>query len=326
MKQYIKSVFPKVPDLNERNGKNEMKEKKTWLGVLCVVLASVLWGSVGLAVRMLTDAGLTSIDILEIRSIIALIFTGLFMLIFCPQALKINIKDIWCFLGTGILNMMVQGLCYFYCIKATSLAVAGAFCQTGPMFAIVFGCILFKERFTLKKLAAMVLTFSGCLLASRLTGSEALSFIGVILGLGTGIGYSMYSVFGRYAINKGYEPMTITFYSFLICGICAAFVTDWGAVAGSVSADPKVLIWMILIGLGVGFGGYVLYTKGLQNIETGTASILCSIELVTATLIGVTVYGEILTAPVLIGLILIIAGIVITNVELPKAAKEGKDV
>jgi len=303
-----------------------MKEKKTWLGVLCVVVASVLWGSVGLAVRKLDAAGLSSLDTLEVRNLIAMVFTGIYMLIFCPGGFRIKLKDIWCFIGTGILNMMVQALCYFYCIKATSLAVAGAFCQTGPMFAIIFGCLLFKEKFTKKKLLAMILTFSGCLLASRLTGSEALSFIGVVLGLGTGIGYSMYSVFGRYAINKGYDSMTITFYSFLICGIAAAFFTDWGVVTGAITTDPGVLLWMALIGLGVGFGGYVLYTKGLQNIETGTASILCSLELVTATLIGIIIYDEILTLPVLIGLILIFLGIIITNIQLPKNAKEEKHV
>jgi len=298
-----------------------MKEKKTWLGVLCIIGASVLWGSVGLAVRKLSDAGLSTMDTLEVRSIIGAIFTGVYILITNPKAIKIKLKDIWCFLGTGLLNMTLQGLCYFYCIKATSLAVAGAFCQTGPMFAILFGCVLFHEKFTIKKLIAMILTFSGCLLASRLSGKEALTFIGIVLGLGCGIGYSMYSVFGRYAINKGYDSMTITFYSFVVCGISAAFFTNWGVVSNAVATDPGVLKWMLLIGLGVGFGGYVLYTKGLENIETGVASILCSIELVTATLIGIFIYDEQLTSQVLIGLILIFLGIIITNIN-PVALKK----
>lgn len=301
-----------------------MKEKKTWVGILCVVLASVLWGSVGLAVRKLSDAGFSSIDSMEVRSLIALVITGLYLLISNRDAFKINIKDIWCFLGTGILNMMLNAICYFYCIKTTSLAVAGAFCQTGPMFAIIFGCILFKEKFTVKKLIAMILVFSGCILASRLTGNESLTFIGLIFGLGTGIGYSMYSVFGRYAINKGYSSMTITFYSFLVSAIAAAFFTNWPVVTGSIKSDPSVIWWMLLIGLGVGFGGYFLYTKGLENIETGLASILCSVELVTGTLIGLIVYNEELTTPVLIGLILIFAGIIISNINIASEKIEEK--
>jgi len=295
-------------------------KKNSLLGVLCVIGASVVWGSVGLAVRKLSDAGLSSIDALEVRSLIAVLFTGIYMLIVDKNLFKFHIKDIWCFIGTGILNMMVQSLAYFYCIKATSLAVAGAFCQTGPMFALIFGCILFKEKFSIKKLIAMILTFGGCLLASKLTGSEALSVIGLLLGLVTGIGYSMYSVFSRFAINKGYKSTTITFYSFVFCGIAAAFICDWGTITGSVVSDPGILKWMALIGVGVGFIGYMLYTIGLKNIETGTASILCSFELITATLIGVFVYGEALTTQVAIGLLMIFAGIIIINLQ-PKSGK-----
>jgi len=295
-----------------------MTKKNTLLGVLSVIGASIVWGSVGLAVRKLSDAGLSSIDAVEVRSIFAIILTGIYMLIVDRSLFRFKLKDIWCFLGTGILNMMVQSLAYFYCIKATSLAVAGAFCQTGPMFAIIFGCILFKEKFTLKKLIAMVLTFGGCLLASKLTGSEALSLIGILLGLVTGIGYSMYSVFGRFAINKGYKSTTITFYSFVFCGLIGACICDWGQIAGAVAADPGILKWMALIGAGVGFAGYMLYTIGLKNFETGTASILCSFELVTATIIGVFMYGEELTTQVAIGLLMIFAGIIIINVQPKK--------
>jgi len=295
-----------------------MTKKNTLLGVLCVIGASIVWGSVGLAVRKLSDAGLSSIDAMEVRNIIAVLFTGVYILIVDKNLFKVRIKDIWCFLGTGILNMMVQALAYFYCIKATSLAVAGAFCQTGPMFALIFGCILFNEEFTIKKLIAMFLTFGGCLLASRLTGAESLTMVGFILGIVTGIGYSMYSVFSRFAINKGYKSTTITFYSFVICAIAGAFISNWGIITGSVAADPGILKWMALIGAGVGFAGYLLYTIGLKNLETGTASILCSFELVTATLIGIFVYGEALTTQVTIGLLMIFAGIIIINVQPKK--------
>ena len=35
---------------------------------------------------------------------------------------------------------------------------------------------------------------------------------GLLLGLGAGIGYALYSIFGKVAIKRGYSDVTITFF------------------------------------------------------------------------------------------------------------------
>lgn len=49
---------------------------------------------------------------------------------------------------------------------------------------------------------------------------------------------------------------------------------------------------------------YILYTKGLANVESGKASIMASIEPVVGTLVGTLVFGEPISAGVFLGLAL----------------------
>jgi drug/metabolite transporter (DMT)-like permease len=58
---------------------------------------------------------------------------------------------------------------------------------------------------------------------------------------------------------------------------------------------------------------YLLYTRGLQSVDNGRASIIASIEPVVATAIGALVYHEILNIYEIIGIAMVLGGIVISN-------------
>ena len=58
---------------------------------------------------------------------------------------------------------------------------------------------------------------------------------------------------------------------------------------------------------------YLTYTKGLKSVENGQASIIASIEPVIATLNGILWFHEKMSVQVVIGIILVLSGIVISN-------------
>lgn len=91
----------------------------------------------------------------------------------------------------------------------------------------LLSALLFKERLTGLKLLAVLLAFLGCALVSGLgAGDMALSTAGILYGLGAGFGYAMYSIFARYALERGYSSNTINFYSCLLAALGAALI--WG--------------------------------------------------------------------------------------------------
>lgn len=185
---------------------------KTWKATGCVLLAGIFWGSMGLFVRQLNAAGLYAIDVMQLRVLLSAIFVGLYLLLFDRQKLRLRPRDIWCFAGSGICSLMLFSWCYFTGMQAASLAVMAVLLYTAPVFVMLMSIVFFREKLTGAKLTALVLCLAGCVLVSGVGSSERLGLRGLLLGLGAGFGYALYSIFGRCAIDRGYSSWTITFY------------------------------------------------------------------------------------------------------------------
>lgn len=288
-----------------------------------ILIAGMLWGCLGIFVRFLNGYGLFSLDIVFIRSIVTCIVMGLVIFFYNRQLLKIALKDIWCFIGTGILSIVFFNYCYFKAMTVTSLAVAAVLLYTAPAIVMVLSFILFKESLTVKKIISLILTFIGCVLVTgALTDpSQKVSGLGILLGLGAGLGYALYSIFSRYAIEKGYHTMTITFYTFLFASIGTAFFANLPLIATTIQKDGSLLLWCIGMGIAGTVLPYLSYTLGLKYVENGKASIIASIEPVMATVIGILVFQEKLTILNLFGIALVLIALCICNITLKRDIK-----
>jgi len=293
---------------------NKISNKNKNFSPLLIFLAGMLWGSMGLFVRRLSVYGFTTPDILLIRVSLPLVLLLVYMLIFSRDSLKVKIRDLWCFVGTGILSLLFFNYCYFRAMSITDLSVAAVLLYTAPAFVMVMSFFLFKESFTGRKVIALVLTFIGCVFVTGLVGGvQEVSAKGILFGLGAGFGYALYSIFGRYAIMRGYGSLTITFYTFLFSFIGSCFIASPVEVCAGVSANPGVILWAVGIGIFCTILPYILYTAGLANVENGKASIIASIEPITATVLGALIFGETLDVFGVIGIALVLGGILLCN-------------
>ena len=120
--------------------------KKDTLGTLYVLIAGILWGTMGLFVNYFDSLGLGSIDIAGVRVFFAAILVVIFILIKNPKLLCIKLKDIWCFIGSGLISLMIFTVCYFRTIVLSSMSVAAVLLYTSPVFVILLSLIIFKER------------------------------------------------------------------------------------------------------------------------------------------------------------------------------------
>lgn len=282
-----------------------------------IIIAGMLWGSMGLFVRRLNDLGLKSMQIVELRAFTACAVLFLVLLLQNRYLLFIRLKDLWCFLGTGICSIIFFNYCYFKAIEIASLSVAAVLLYTAPVLVMLFSYFLFHEKFTVYKALALVLTVAGCALVTGVADQGGrVSCAGILAGLGAGLGYALYSIFGRYALERGYSSLTITFYTFLIAFIGSLFLADIRSVIPV--AFQSVSTSALSIGLGVlcTVMPFFMYTRGLSYVENSKASIYASVEPVTATVLGVLVFQEHMSAGGAIGIIFVIAALIICgNVE-----------
>lgn len=285
-------------------------KKRSIISVACILAAGMLWGCMGLLVRTMNNSGMTAMEVVAFRSVITAVVMLLFMLIFKPRALKIKLKDIWCFIGTGIISVVFFNLCYFTCMDIATLSTAAILLYTAPAFVMVIS-FFFKEKLNLKKVISLVLAFIGCVLVSGGFSGTTISTMGILTGLGAGFGYALYSIFGRYAIQRGYSSYTITTYTFLFAAIGCVPFTRMENYLSAFIVDWKLLLCCILLTVLVTVLPYILYTKGLSGIENSKASIIASIEPVTASLIGLVAFHEVPMPISIVGMILVLGSTII---------------
>ncbi len=299
-----------------------MKSNKYALSVL---LAGTLWGFMGYFRRSLDAMGISASGCIAVRCVFATLLFALTILFTDKSAFKIHLRDIWMFFGTGVLSLFVFGVCYFKAMDHMSLSAAAILLYTAPCFVILMSVPLFGERLDRRKLFAMLMAFCGCCLVSGIaSGDQRLSIVGVLLGLASGICYALFSIFSRFAINKGYGTLTINLYSCLLAAIAAA-ILDGGDFAVHICETTGNFLFAAATGAVTCYLPYMLYTYGLTGMQNGKASIMASIEPVVATLVGVIIYKEGMTAANAVGIALVIAAIVILNVK-GKSHEKAKDL
>ena len=271
-----------------------------------VFSAGCLWGCMGILVKTMNEGGFTSIEVAAFRSFFTAACMLAFLLLFRREKLHIAIRDVWCFIGTGLLSITFFNICYFYCMTITALSTAAILLYTAPAFVMVMSFFLFKERFTGKKIVAVVLAFLGCVCVSGGLAGLQISTMGLLSGLGAGIGYALYSIFGRYAIKKGYDSLTITTYTFVFSAIGLAPMINWGHAMSCLEASASELLFLFAICALVTIAPYILYTRGLEGLENGKASILASVEPVVASLVGFLLYKEGMQPIQVLGMVLVL--------------------
>ena len=187
-------------------------------GGALVLAGASLWGLIGLFNRALMGAGLSPRSIVLVRNLGGLAVLALVLLVWKRDAFRVSPRHLGWFFGTGVVSVLLFTWCYFSCQEQCSLAVAAILLYTSPAFVVVLSALLWREKLTRRKLAALGLTFGGCVLVTGvLSGGAQLTPAGFLLGLGAGFFYALYSIFGRYALAH-YGPYAVTLYTFLFAG------------------------------------------------------------------------------------------------------------
>ena len=289
---------------------------------LLIIAAACLWGTMGLFVRRLNVMGLEAMEIVEVRSMIATVILFPCTALRDRKLLGIRPRNIWPLVGTGIFSMVFFNFCYFSTIARMNLSAAAILLYTSPIFVMLLSLPLFHERLTAKKLAALLLAFSGCCLVSGIASAAAnVTAAGLLLGLGSGFGYALYSIFSRFSLNQGLSSITITNYTFLFATLGGALFTDFGAIHQALSQHGlRLLGFLVLYCIVTTILPYLLYTAGLSYVENGPASVMASVEPVVATLLGLLVFSETPTVSALVGMILVLSALVLLSIQPRKAA------
>ena len=291
-----------------------MEKSKRNIGPLLIILAGCFWGSMGIFVRRLTEYGFTAVQIVSIRVTLAALFFCIILLIKDRSGFRIALRDLPLFLGLGFGSILFFTVCYFTAITMMPLSTAAILLYTSPIWIMLMSVLFFHAKLSGKKLLALALAFAGCVLVSGISG-EGITLTGLLVGLGSGLGYGLYSILGTVALRK-YSPYTVTAYTFLFAAAGSWLICGPADMISKFTAaqDPvSLLLFCGLTALVTAVIPFLFYTLGLRTVEASRAGILATVEPLVATLVGILAFSEPLTLLPALGILLILSAVIILN-------------
>ena len=287
-----------------------------------VIASAILWGLYGTFVTILTSMGLSRNALVFLRMLGTSIPVGLLICATDRKTFRVRKADIPLFLCNGLLSLLFFTSCYTAAIKVTKIATAAALLYTAPAIVMVLSAVLFHEKMNARKVFCCLLAVVGCAFASGLGGElfaggaasgSLITPAGLLLGLGAGLGYALYSIFSRIILNRGYSVYTNVFYSFGVAMLGFFVLSVMDGSIGQVAESPSRTALALLCGLLTGSFAYVLYTTGMKGMETSRAAQLTTIEPVTAALLGSLLFHQPLSFWEIVGIVMVVGSVVLMN-------------
>ena len=270
--------------------------------LLKFVLSMVIFGTNGLWVAHIA---LSSAEIVLMRTLLGSAFLAVVVCFTGRFDFKALRKDIVAAtLGGAALGLNWVFLFEAYRALSVSLATLTYYC--GPMFVLLLSPIVFHERLTWNKIAALVSVALGMLCISGSIDFETSSGRGLLVAIGAAALYAMVIICNKKVYYLGglhcslYE-MIVSF--FVVLG----YLMFQGTPLPVVPATNE-LIYVLIIGL-VNTGlAYLLYFSSLQKLSGQSVSLLCYMDPLTALFVSAAFLGEVMHPIHWLGAVLILGG------------------
>ncbi|MDK2784702.1 MAG: hypothetical protein PWQ41_1670 [Bacillota bacterium] len=290
-------------------------------GYALVLLAGVAWGSIGVFVQRLLDLGLNPLEVSWLRGAVSLVGLIPFTLKKEGGWPRLMPDDVKLMAAFGLVNGALYNILYFTAVSRLGVTTAVILLYTAPAFAAVFARLALREPLTPGKIAAVALSLGGCFLVVKGYDLAALhlNLKGVLAGLGAGVTYGLYGIFGKKAQAR-HSAWTTVFYCTLFGTL---FLTLIRPPLRVFTRAAEAAFWAntLLLGFWGSLVPWVAYTLGVGQVEAGRAAVVASVEPVVGTALAVAFLGERLDLPQAAGMALVLAAVIL--VQLPAGSCRG---
>ena len=288
---------------------------------LLIVGAAVLWGTTGTA-QDLGDIGASPVVVGTIRillggALLALIAVGSSRSVTSPaldSAKGWSQNGSWWPYAAGILAVAGYQASFFAAVDRAGVAL-GTLVAIGsaPVFTGIVALVASGERPAPRWYPATGLAVVGCALLLAPGGDSELDGLGLVLALGAGLSYAVYTVAAKAVLDRGVPGPTVMATFFLggaVLLLPSLFLADTG---GLLSGDGIAMeLWL---GVATVALSYVLFSAGLQRLRSSTVATLSLTEPLTAALLGVVLLDERPGWVAGVGALVLLSGLVVISTD-----------
>lgn len=285
-----------------------MREK--WRYHLLLFLVCWIWGLAFIAVKaMLEEVSYVTVNLS--RFILASLILVPLMVFYRRHRPKLSGREWGMIVLAGICAVYGYQLAVNYGETLVPAGTASLIANTTPVFTALLSMLILHERLGPWKAAGIALALGGVTFIAIFGAGEGLE-----MGRLKGIGFIALAAFAWAVYTVLMRPLTRKYHVF--------FVTAYAILAGTLASLPLLSGeffsqlggmsaaswgWLLFLGLGCTALGYLLYSKGLEGLgATVTAFYIYFIPPISL-FWGWLILGETLTAAILAGTAMILAGL-----------------
>lgn len=280
-------------------------------GVIFALLGGIGWGFSGAcAQQLISNYGLDPVWISSVRMTIAGIVLCLFVLVVKRQdfiSLWKSPKDIGWVVIFAVFGLAFCQITYLFAIQYSNAGTATVLQYIGPVGIVFLLCLRHRRLPTSREVLAMVLVVVGTfLLATHGNPFElVLSPLGLFWGLLSAVAMVCYTLI-PIGIMRRHSSLVVVASSLLVAGVLAGLaIQSWNAIP-VLDARGAVILFGGLVFLGT-IVGFSLYFQAVKELGAAKASLIASVETVSATVFAVLWLGTAFSWIDIVGFICIMA-------------------
>lgn len=298
------------------------------LARIVLLSAGLIWGAGFIINKMVLDAGWNEAQLLFVRFFTAFVVITLLYRKRVIEYFKneINMKVVddstkyYLFKRGLLLGILLFGGFYFQTLGLVYTTPSNnALITAGYIVLLPLVIFLFEKRWVPKKtIIAGIITLIGITILSVNFSDISSINKGDLLTFASTVFYAFHIYFlGK--LSKKVDLFVLTvfqFFMFSVLAFIAMMVTGGFPSVDFTSFDGSyILLLAILIGFLGSFLGFLFQSIGQKHTNEAEAAILISSESLFGPIFGILFYGDIVTGSLLVGMVLIISGIVLSELD-----------
>ena len=282
---------------------------KETAGYLLIILASCFFGGSASLGKTLMRDGLSTVMLMQIRSVLTTTVLFPFLLAFGRRHIKVQKEAFPLFVALAVPGLALVNASYYYAVKTLTIALAVFIQFTSPALVFLYGFLSGKEKATPSKAAALVLSIAGTYLMVQLQSRsmDTVSWMGVLSAFVSTLSFAFYVILSHH-LGKKYSAWTILFYGYGIAAVFWCFVQN-PAETFQRLAESDLWSGAVLFTLLSTLIPFILFLSGLRRVTPTGAAISSTTETLFASLFAFVLLGETLSAGQVIGAVFILAAI-----------------
>jgi drug/metabolite transporter (DMT)-like permease len=243
------------------------------------------------------------------------------------QGIRLPARDLVQCLVLGMLGVAASNYFYYVAIQRTSVAIAIIVQYTAPVWVLLYVVARGQQRLSLGKVAAVAVAITGITLTIGVVGGKSafrLDVYGFIAALLASFSFAFYNV-GGHRILARYDRWRVLAWTLMSASVVWLFFNPpWKIAAAHYTLSQWTFLFVFSM-ISV-LGAFSLYFLGLQHLEPTRAIIASCLEPVFSILLAAVLLGEGVHPIQTLGIVLVLAAIMIVQLQARGAATVDESV